>query len=157
MIEKQQSLPCIVCDKPLEAFPEYILQPNDAVMCRTTGNYGSTVFDPIFTGDTLHFNICDECLVAKSDSIRMTTGGYQPVRVTGIKMPSIWGSRKANITEPEKWTLGEQSELNPHNMHISEVMAHANDKDYSWNAGEDLGKWVNAAIAETLEHVFKTE
>ena len=62
-----ESLPCIVCDKLLyRVLDDYELQPNDAVMCSTTGNYGSTVFDPMGQ-QTLHFNICDTCIVKLRD------------------------------------------------------------------------------------------
>lgn len=57
------SYPCIKCGRELtRASDEYEAQPNDGVMCSTTGNYGSTVFDPM-DGQAIAFNICDDCLV----------------------------------------------------------------------------------------------
>ncbi len=39
---------CIVCSKQLDAVhAESKFQPNGAVICETSGNYGSTVFDPM--------------------------------------------------------------------------------------------------------------
>lgn len=59
-----ESFPCIICGKTLDrVFDEYESQPSDGVMCTTTGNYGSTVFDTITGDELLHFNICDPCLI----------------------------------------------------------------------------------------------
>lgn len=71
----QLPLPCLVCGRHLE--PVFALrgrddqrQPNDAVMCSTPGNYGSTVFDEEINGYRLEFNVCDACLVERADRFR---------------------------------------------------------------------------------------
>jgi len=66
-------LPCIVCGKSLEAiFPTDLLgedttggyvQPAGANTFRTSGTYGSTVFDPL-DGSWLEINVCDPCVLA---------------------------------------------------------------------------------------------
>lgn len=38
------------------------IQPSGGLHCRTFGHYGSTIFDPLGTGETLEFVICDECM-----------------------------------------------------------------------------------------------
>lgn len=65
----KESFPCIVCNQPLyREIDDYEAQPRDGVMCVTEGNYGSRVFDPL-DGRTLHFNICDSCLVARQSAV----------------------------------------------------------------------------------------
>jgi hypothetical protein len=62
------TLPCIICDKELDAVaPEFQTnQPYDAVSFIAYGQYGSTVFDPCDgRGTYLEVNICDECLIKK--------------------------------------------------------------------------------------------
>jgi hypothetical protein len=60
---------CICCSKELESvFSESPYQPSGGVICETTGNYGSTQFDPM-DPESLLFFICDECLVAKQKHI----------------------------------------------------------------------------------------
>lgn len=70
MASNRPSLPCIVCKK--ELFEEFDMpdthkytQPAYGVVCSTEGNYGSEVFDP-FDGQRLIFNICDNCLLERS-------------------------------------------------------------------------------------------
>lgn len=66
------TLPCIVCDKPLEsAFGKLDVgvenQPYDATAFTTHGHYGSTAFD--CDGGHLEINICTPCLVSKKDKV----------------------------------------------------------------------------------------
>lgn len=65
-----ESLPCIVCLGRIErVIDDYELQPHDAIMCSSTGNYGSTVFDPIGEEkQQLRFNVCDNCLILAGDN-----------------------------------------------------------------------------------------
>lgn len=59
-----EALPCIKCGKSLSNAVDHVEnQPNDGVVCKTSGNYGSTVYDD-FDGKWLEFNLCDNCLVA---------------------------------------------------------------------------------------------
>lgn len=59
---------CICCDKKLETCGPYPYQPGYAVMCYTSGNYGSQVFDA-FEGERILFFVCDECLVRKQEKV----------------------------------------------------------------------------------------
>lgn len=81
-------IPCIICRKVLEeAMPGYSNnQPNDGLMCRTGGNYGSTVFDPV-DGTNLYFLICDECMEkAGEDGVVMTGRFQRPVTIEKMGM-----------------------------------------------------------------------
>lgn len=61
------SLPCIVCDKPLEdAMPGVDNQPHAGNAFTSHGHYGSTVFD--CEGGYLEINVCSECLIAKRNT-----------------------------------------------------------------------------------------
>lgn len=65
----QFKMQCLCCDKPLEPVTtDAPHQPNDGVVCDTSGNYGSTVFDAYF-GERLVFFLCDGCLVAKKERV----------------------------------------------------------------------------------------
>lgn len=65
----QFKMQCLCCDKPLEPVTtDAPYQPNDGVICDTSGNYGSTVFDAGF-GERLVFFLCDGCLVAKKERV----------------------------------------------------------------------------------------
>ncbi len=43
--------------------------PWGATVFQATGNYGSTVHDPVTNRVILEINICDECLVANKDLV----------------------------------------------------------------------------------------
>lgn len=67
--------PCLVCGKPLDpAIPPGVHdrshnQPDEAVVFRAHGQYGSTVFDPM-DGTYLEINICDNCVTRLAVNIR---------------------------------------------------------------------------------------
>lgn len=66
--------PCIVCGNQLDEIGSG--SPNhadDANEFCTTGQYGSTVFDPV-NGDRLAVNICDKCIVAAQKLGRVLFG-----------------------------------------------------------------------------------
>jgi hypothetical protein len=64
----KSALPCIVCNKPLfNVYEDALNQPSGGLGCVSYGNYGSTVFDPIMTGEYLEFNICDQCVTTGID------------------------------------------------------------------------------------------
>lgn len=66
-LSRQPVLRCICCEKRLFAVYELAeYQPSDGVHCHTHGNYGSTLFDPSYGNETLHFMVCDDCLLKKS-------------------------------------------------------------------------------------------
>ena len=62
-------LPCIACGKEFKpAMPgteeENLNQPYGGTIFFAPGQYGSTVFDPVYKPEELEINVCDECLVA---------------------------------------------------------------------------------------------
>lgn len=75
-------LPCIMCDKILDpAFPlekeTIAAQPYGATTFFSSGQYGSTVFDPI-DDSMLQINVCDECLEKKYQNVGLDKGPYIP-------------------------------------------------------------------------------
>ena len=99
-----EALPCVVCGKALRnAFEDAENQPSDGVACTTHGNYGSTVYDPVLTGEFIEFNLCDECLVRAGEQGRIYTARTRrPVFMTDF---GIVGSIKAPYT-PVLWRQG---------------------------------------------------
>lgn len=75
----EATLPCFVCGTKLEtAFPSPSdeaahMQPSDAVMCTTGGNYGSKVFDPMY--ERLIFLVCDQCLSKRRERAMLMRQG----------------------------------------------------------------------------------
>ena len=62
-----QTLPCLICEKPLENIgAEVVNQPEGGLEFITMGDYGSTIFDSIWSNqgepNKLIVNICDDCL-----------------------------------------------------------------------------------------------
>lgn len=71
---RETSIPCFKCEKPLQAAAPYdddrlLIQPYEGVMFRSSGNYGSTVWDPQSSSWELHIIICDECMKANKHNI----------------------------------------------------------------------------------------
>lgn len=64
---------CFCCDKKLESCgrePDDIQNPPcDATVWQSVGNYGSTVFDGIYSDVVLELYICDDCLKAKASFV----------------------------------------------------------------------------------------
>jgi hypothetical protein len=77
MEKKMKSVKCIICEKELEkdvtlgdVKPTDIIEPiYDGLSCRSYGNYGSQVYDPMADGQFLLFYICDDCMVKKGDLV----------------------------------------------------------------------------------------
>jgi len=66
---------CFICNKSLKreissSDPNTIWPVYDGISFRATGNYGSTVFDPITDDGFLEILICDECIKKKSKQIK---------------------------------------------------------------------------------------
>lgn len=76
--------PCLVCDKELKnCMGSESFQPNGGVMLTCTGNYGSTVFDPIEGGRSyFEMYLCDQCLVDKIKAGKVTTVNIE--RITNV-------------------------------------------------------------------------
>ena len=68
------TLPCIVCDQPIEGVnngPDYTgNQPYGGTTFMGDGQYGSTIFDPM-DGSYLQLNVCDPCLRKKAAAIKV--------------------------------------------------------------------------------------
>lgn len=96
MYPHSMPLPCFKCGKEFDWAAPGIShkasgQPAKGVMCSTSGNYGSQVFDSVGR-DALYFNICDQCLVeGKHNLIWMETRPSPPryeYRVSGDWAPT---------------------------------------------------------------------
>lgn len=63
MIVGKRTLSCLSCGKPLFNVTDNVPnQPNNGVVCHTSGNYGSTQYDALGDHSFLEFNVCDDCL-----------------------------------------------------------------------------------------------
>lgn len=77
-------VPCIICGKILHEVWEQSSnnQPSDGVCAVIPGQYGSTVFDPMSSGEHLEINLCDKCLVEAGEKGRVLSGRHRkPVRM----------------------------------------------------------------------------
>ena len=78
--------PCVICEtilySPFPNIPEDEVgnQPDMAVACTTSGNYGSTVLDPVVDNIKLVFNICDNCLLEKRGLFLLAVQKYERPR-----------------------------------------------------------------------------
>jgi hypothetical protein len=70
------NISCIRCDKEL-ANSVYTrnnimveVHPSGGLHFCTYGHYGSTIFDPMGTGETLDVAICDECIMLRLKDVR---------------------------------------------------------------------------------------
>lgn len=90
------SVPCIVCEKPLEDVSGVSEnQPYNGLTCHAEGQYGCTEFDPM-DGSYLEFNVCDECLVKKASAGIILIGRtiYENDQVVGFEKPKVWRGPK---------------------------------------------------------------
>jgi hypothetical protein len=77
MLKPYNKIPCIVCSEQLDNL-QYEIQdgkqvevhPMGGLAFRTYGHYGSTIFDPMGTGEYLDVAICDRCIMKNLDKIR---------------------------------------------------------------------------------------
>jgi hypothetical protein len=78
MIDTEQKINCIVCNKEMDNWVyEHLgnkteVHPMDGLRFRTTGHYGSTIFDPVVTYEYIDVAICDLCIMKNLDKIRGT-------------------------------------------------------------------------------------
>jgi len=65
---------CFCCDKKMEVEepdnPICIHPVYDGLIFRATGNYGSTLFDPITIEEILQVIICDECVKGRAKRVK---------------------------------------------------------------------------------------
>jgi hypothetical protein len=72
----ENTIPCIVCKTPLDNL-EYESQNGSKVEVHpmyglhftSYGHYGSTIFDPMGTGEKLDIVICDKCLKDRMEHV----------------------------------------------------------------------------------------
>jgi len=79
----------------LEAVFESPLQPYGGVMCSTTGNYGSTFYDPFDRMGYVAFCICDECLDAAVRGHRLFYAQPPRPQLTEPTV-TIWDGERGN-------------------------------------------------------------
>lgn len=71
--------PCLICNAALDSSApsepgDGPATPSGATIFVSHGNYGSTVFDPIWGSPFLQVNICDGCLLSRvGDRIQLVT------------------------------------------------------------------------------------
>lgn len=100
-------LPCLVCGcvlahaaGPLGGEVDErgfaLNQPSGGTAFSTGGHYGSTVFDPMGSGERLDIAVCDPCLKERWERTReytrreRTTYIYRTTRDTGNAYPTTW-------------------------------------------------------------------
>ena len=166
----QEALPCIVCNKRLRnCDPEWLHnQPVDGTTCRTYGNYGSTVFDPL-DHSFLTFSVCDECLREKGragkvswnrEHNNVTTTWPIVYEIGGVKKlshlaRSIIG-RIACDRNPVTWNPDESYEEEPIHFDIEEILSGAFDDKIEYTMEpEKLKEGLRLALEE--EAAFERE
>lgn len=91
------TLTCIRCDSvltPVNPEDRYSLQPYDGVVCSTSGNYGSRLFDA-FDGMYLAFSLCDACLYTKRSEVLLYKEGVDNyVKPASKIFPSSFEAKK---------------------------------------------------------------
>ena len=69
MNEQNNTAHCIRCDRPIEWY-EWATShqpPSGATVWTTHGNYGSTEYDPMGSGEYMEGGVCDPCFVVLKD------------------------------------------------------------------------------------------
>lgn len=85
----RDNIVCLICEKKLEHdhsenFGSSIPGILDATVWRTTGNWGSSLFDSFDSREFLETYICDECLVKKSKIIYHVDVAVKQVETTKV-------------------------------------------------------------------------
>jgi hypothetical protein len=154
---RSESFPCIVCGtRLLRDMDEYEAQPREGVMCSTSGNYGSTVFDPVMSGDVAHFNVCDLCFEEAGEKGRVyVTQECLPVR-TGS--PIVIGGEfnvllsVVGYKEIERpfvpWRRHLPSSEEYETLEIDEILERIdrNDNRYRWNLDREAFEYMKREL-----------
>jgi hypothetical protein len=76
-LKTYNKIACIGCSKELDNMQyemrdgkQVEVHPMGGLHFRSYGHYGSTIFDPIGTGEYLDVAICDLCIMKSLDSVR---------------------------------------------------------------------------------------
>lgn len=139
--QRAESFPCIICGRTLlRAFEEYEGQPDEGVMCSTSGNDGSRKFDPM-NGEKLCFNICDDCLVERADRIMITREAIpittdivmydKDLKPTHLIHSQVGWRRVGRPYIP--WNPEENPEYVPENIDIEEIIKYFDNDQFKWN------------------------
>ena len=79
MSKTYNEIDCIACGKTLDNLQyemrdgkQVEVHPMGGLHFRTYGHYGSTIFDPLGTGESLDVAICDLCIMKNLDKVRGT-------------------------------------------------------------------------------------
>ena len=142
--ERKEDFPCIICGMVLYREMDDEGQPRDGVVCHTSGNYGSRVFDDLH-GEYLTFNICDPCLQDRANADRIfITQGSLPVCVEG----SICGAYPVDRPYVAWKTTMEPSDERL-NVEISEIIEQTYPRSIRWNGGPEDG-WPDVLAGDYL-------
>jgi hypothetical protein len=78
-MKTENTIGCIVCSKELNNLQYEMrdgrpveVHPMGGLHFRTYGHYGSAIFDPMGTGESLDIAICDLCIMKNLDKVRGT-------------------------------------------------------------------------------------
>lgn len=78
-VMRNSLISCIVCDKEMDNWAYTMhggkkveVHPMSGLHFRSTGHYGSSIFDPMGTGEHLDVAICDLCVMTKISKVRGT-------------------------------------------------------------------------------------
>jgi hypothetical protein len=76
-MKNYNTIKCIVCANDLENLQYEMrdgkpveVHPINGLHFRTYGHYGSTIFDPMGTGEYLDIAICDSCIMNNIEKVR---------------------------------------------------------------------------------------
>lgn len=61
---------CFLCKRPIQADDQGV---HDATLWRTSGNFGSRVYDQLTEGSFLEIAICDDCLTERQQLVEEVT------------------------------------------------------------------------------------
>jgi hypothetical protein len=148
---RSETFPCLICGgRLLRDMEEYEAQPQDGVMCSTSGNYGSTVFDPM-NGESILFNICDKCLVRAGEQGRlMITQNSIPVRTDSPTSRGHSMLTRVGCKYVERaivpWHRGLRESDESETLEIDEILAHYDDKRYRWNLDRAGFEWMKREL-----------
>lgn len=80
-----QTTKCVVCDQELKMHEEKSRPEklehwgmlSGGIICRSRGNYGSTLYDPMDVDEYIEFYLCDECIKSNAKKIRRAVVGVR--------------------------------------------------------------------------------
>ena len=70
---------CFLCERTVEADDQGV---HDATLWRTSGNYGSRVYDELTQGTFLEIALCDGCLAARKHLVEEVVTAHRVEEVS---------------------------------------------------------------------------